>query len=89
MKRIRKVSETLVSDTFWDRVSQNPLKKQPTIRRAIYGIIRTREAKGQEKAGAETAMAYLSYDMRRAMNLLGVAALIAHFQGIAMQKHRG
>ena len=45
--------------------------------------------KGEEKAGAETAMAYLSYDMRRAMNLLGVAALIAHFQGIAMQKYRG
>lgn len=45
--------------------------------------------KGEEKAGAETAMAYLSYNMRRAVNLVGVAALIAHFQGIAMEKYRG
>ena len=34
-------------------------------------------------------MAYLSYNMRRAMNLVGVAALIAHFQGIAMLKYGG
>ena len=43
--------------------------------------------KGKEKVAAETAMAYLSYNIRRAINLVGVADLIAYFQGVSMQKH--
>jgi len=35
---------------------------------------------------AGTAMAYLSYNMRRAISLAGIANLIAHFQGVSMQK---
>jgi transposase len=44
--------------------------------------------KGKEMVEAGTAMAYLSYDFRRAFTLLGVAKLIAFYQGRCMQKHR-
>lgn len=44
--------------------------------------------KGEEKVEAETALMYLSYNIRRAMNILGVEKLIEYFQGIAMRKCR-
>ncbi|MCL1855990.1 MAG: IS1182 family transposase, partial [Clostridia bacterium] len=42
--------------------------------------------KGTEMVEAETAMAYLSYDFRRAFTLLGVAKLIDFYQGRNLQK---
>jgi transposase len=42
--------------------------------------------KGKEKVEAETALAYLSYDFRRAFTLLGVAKLIAFYQGKSLRK---
>jgi len=44
--------------------------------------------KGKEKVEAETALAYLSYDFRRAFTLLGVAKLIAFYQGRSLHKYR-
>ena len=40
----------------------------------------------KEKVEAETALAYLSYDFRRAFTLLGVAKLIAFYQGKSLRK---
>lgn len=42
--------------------------------------------KGREKVEAETALAYLSYNFRRAINLVGVAKLIAFYQGSSLSK---
>lgn len=44
--------------------------------------------KGKEKVEAETALAYLSYDFRRAFTLLGIAKLIAFYQGRNLRKCR-
>jgi transposase len=44
--------------------------------------------KGKEKMEAETALAYLSYNFRRAFTLLGVAKLIAFYQGRSLPKCR-
>lgn len=44
--------------------------------------------KGKEKVEAETALMYLSYNMRRAMNILGVETLIAYFTEKVKMKDR-
>ena len=44
--------------------------------------------KGKEIVAAETALAYLGYDFRRAFTLLGVAKLIVFYQGRSLHKCR-
>ncbi|MEG1524881.1 MAG: hypothetical protein RR475_07625, partial [Clostridia bacterium] len=36
--------------------------------------------RGKEKVGAEAALAFLSYNLRRAIHLAGTAMLISHFR---------
>ena len=35
--------------------------------------------RGKEKVSAEIALSFLAYNLRRAINLLGAGALVAHF----------
>ena len=44
--------------------------------------------RGKEKVSAEIALSFLTYNLRRAINILGVGALVAHFTG-RKQENRG
>ena len=44
--------------------------------------------RGKEKVSAEIALSFLAYNLRRAINLLGAGALVAHFNE-RNRKNRG
>ena len=44
--------------------------------------------RGKEKVSAEIALSFLAYHLRRAINLLGAGALVAHFNA-RNRKNRG
>ena len=44
--------------------------------------------RGKEKVSAEIALSFLVYNLRRAINLLGAGALVAHFNA-RNRKNRG
>lgn len=44
--------------------------------------------KGKEKVSAEIALSYLTYDLRRAINIMGVGVLVARIRG-RNRKNRG
>ena len=44
--------------------------------------------RGKEMVSAEIALSFLTYDLRRAIRILGVGALVAHFNA-RKQKNKG
>lgn len=79
VKRIKKVSEKAV---FTMRMNMDKLKKRMCTSEHPFGTVKRHLTgyyfllKGKLKAEAETALLYMAYNMRRAINMVGVSRLV-------------